>query len=93
MCELTDLETATFLLIAAESGQRDGTIADLKVGSFDFNTEPVSFIIPQKRNTHGKIVKSKRIYGRYGFICKDAADKVKLLIKTKRLTSPGQQGW
>lgn len=87
MCKLANLETATFLLVAAESGRRDGTIADVKVKHFDFASKPTCFIIPQKRNQHGKIVRSKRIYGKFGFICSDATEKLQLLIKTKNLKS------
>jgi hypothetical protein len=75
MCELADLETAMFILFTAESGQRDGTVADLNRSHVQgcLGSEPYVFIIPQKRDAKtGKIVKSKRIYGRYGFLCKDA---------------------
>jgi integrase len=88
MCELADLETAAFILNAAESGQRDGTIADLTLSHVQecLGGEPYSFIVPQKRDAKtGKIVKSKRIYGTHGFLCKDAVEKLKLLIKTKNL--------
>ena len=88
MCELANLETATFILFAAESGQRDGTVADLNLSHAQgcLNGEPYVFIIPQKRDAKtGKIVKSKRIYGQYGFLCQDAVEKLKLLIKTKNL--------
>lgn len=85
MCELTDLEIEVFLLIAAESGRRDGTIVDLRVKHFDFASNPTCFTIPQKRNQYDKIVKSKRVYGKFGFICSDATEKLQLLIKTKNL--------
>ena len=54
---LMDLETETFTLFCAESGQRDGTIADLKLSHVQEcldNKEPYVFIIPQKRDSQTK---------------------------------------
>lgn len=93
MCELASHELKTMILLLAESGRRIGALSDLKYGNVREGLrswkqgEPFSFSIPQKRNRFGKIVKRKRIYGKWGFACQDAKEAVELLIKTKGITN------
>ena len=93
MCDLANYELKTMILLLAESGRRIGTLSDLKYGNVREGlrtwkpSEPFSFSIPQKRNRFNKIVKSKRIYGKWGFACQDAKEALKLLIKTKGITN------
>lgn len=93
MCELApSLEVKTLILLLSESGRRIGTLSDLcyrhvREGLKDWKRgEPFCFSIPQKRNRYGKLVKSKRIYGKYGFACEDAVEALKLLIKTEDIS-------
>jgi len=98
MCEIApSLEVKTIILFLAESGQRIGTLTDLRLryikeGLANYKQgEPFIFNIPQKRNKYGKLIRSKRIYGMWGFACDDAVEALKLLIKTKNITDDDQK--
>lgn len=81
MCELLDLEGKAYLLTLAESCGRSGAVADIKWRDikdelYDENKPSIIWL------TH-KVKVARKKY--FSFICEDAKDALKLLVKGRNL--------